>query len=240
MGLQKTRLISLPICLYTLAVSPSLRGSRQHKRNNKNNGGFTPIFQQWRGIYQQGEFLVTDNILEASHQHGELPADICCQRQECRPGLNNVFWYCTKMEEEVCQLLKNGKILREIPWWHSSQKFDQFPWLSLVEDLPTQASTVRSAIFSENYLDSSQTWWLEGSRTQLNFCLFSCMSWFQDQRYSFCFSTNKAYRSRYHSCWGQSGAIKVLLRQEDITLLRSLQIRAEGGKKRVSPWSHEW
>ena len=36
--------------LYTLAVSPSLGGSRQHKRNNKNNGGFTPFFQQWRGI----------------------------------------------------------------------------------------------------------------------------------------------------------------------------------------------
>ena len=34
------------IYLYTLAVSPSLGGSRQHKRNNKNNGGFTPFFQQ--------------------------------------------------------------------------------------------------------------------------------------------------------------------------------------------------
>ena len=36
--------------LYTLAVSHSLGGSRQHKRNNKNNRGFTPFFQQWRGI----------------------------------------------------------------------------------------------------------------------------------------------------------------------------------------------
>ena len=34
------------IYLYTLAVSPSLGGSRQHKRNNKNNRGFTPFFQQ--------------------------------------------------------------------------------------------------------------------------------------------------------------------------------------------------
>ena len=34
------------IYLYTLAVSPSLGDSRQHKRNNKNNGGFTPFFQQ--------------------------------------------------------------------------------------------------------------------------------------------------------------------------------------------------
>ena len=33
------------IYLYTLAVSPSLGDSRQHKRNNKNNGGFTPFFQ---------------------------------------------------------------------------------------------------------------------------------------------------------------------------------------------------
>ena len=32
--------------LYTLAVSPSLGGSRQQERNNKNNGGFTPFFQQ--------------------------------------------------------------------------------------------------------------------------------------------------------------------------------------------------
>ena len=32
--------------LYTLAVSPSWGGSRQQKRNNKNNGGFTPFFQQ--------------------------------------------------------------------------------------------------------------------------------------------------------------------------------------------------
>ena len=31
------------VYLYTLAVSPSLGGSRQHKRNNKNNGGFTPF-----------------------------------------------------------------------------------------------------------------------------------------------------------------------------------------------------
>ena len=30
--------------LYTLAVSPSLGGNRQHKRNNKNNGNFTPFF----------------------------------------------------------------------------------------------------------------------------------------------------------------------------------------------------
>ena len=30
--------------LYTLAVSPSLEGSRQHKRNSKNNGGFIPFF----------------------------------------------------------------------------------------------------------------------------------------------------------------------------------------------------
>ena len=36
------------IYLYTLAVSPSLGGSRQHKRNNKNNRGFTPFFQQWQ------------------------------------------------------------------------------------------------------------------------------------------------------------------------------------------------
>ena len=28
---------------------PQFGGSRQHKRNNKNNGGFTPFFQQWRG-----------------------------------------------------------------------------------------------------------------------------------------------------------------------------------------------
>ena len=34
------------VYLYTLAVSPSLGGSRQHKRNNKNNRGFTPFFQQ--------------------------------------------------------------------------------------------------------------------------------------------------------------------------------------------------
>ena len=42
---------SLPrsIYLYTFAVSPSLGGSRQHKRNNKNNGDFTPFFWQWRG-----------------------------------------------------------------------------------------------------------------------------------------------------------------------------------------------
>ena len=32
--------------LYTLVVSPSLGGSRQHKRNNKNKGGFTPFLQQ--------------------------------------------------------------------------------------------------------------------------------------------------------------------------------------------------
>ena len=38
--------VFLNIYLYTLAVSPSLRGSRQHKRNNKNNRGFTPFFQQ--------------------------------------------------------------------------------------------------------------------------------------------------------------------------------------------------
>ena len=37
---------NLSIYLYTLAVSPSLGGSRQHKGNNKNNGGFTPFFQQ--------------------------------------------------------------------------------------------------------------------------------------------------------------------------------------------------
>ena len=29
---------------YTLAVSPSLGGSRQHKENNKDTGGFTPFF----------------------------------------------------------------------------------------------------------------------------------------------------------------------------------------------------
>ena len=36
----------ISICLYrpTLAVSPSLGGSRQHKRNSKNNGDFTPFF----------------------------------------------------------------------------------------------------------------------------------------------------------------------------------------------------
>ena len=32
--------------LYTLAISPSLGGSRQHKRNNKNNGDPTPFLQQ--------------------------------------------------------------------------------------------------------------------------------------------------------------------------------------------------
>ena len=32
--------------LYTLAVSPSLGGSRQHKRNHKNNGDFTLFFRQ--------------------------------------------------------------------------------------------------------------------------------------------------------------------------------------------------
>ena len=31
------------IYLYILAVSPNLGGSRQHKRNNKNNGGFTVL-----------------------------------------------------------------------------------------------------------------------------------------------------------------------------------------------------
>ena len=41
---------AIAIYLYTMAVSPSLGGSRQHKRNNKNNGGFTPFFQQWRRI----------------------------------------------------------------------------------------------------------------------------------------------------------------------------------------------
>ena len=30
--------------LYTLTVFPSLGGSRQHKRNNKNNWDFTPFF----------------------------------------------------------------------------------------------------------------------------------------------------------------------------------------------------
>ena len=35
---------TLPIYLYTLAVSPSLGGSRQHKRDNKNNGDFTLFF----------------------------------------------------------------------------------------------------------------------------------------------------------------------------------------------------
>ena len=41
--------ISIYLYLYTLAISPSLGGSRQHKKNNKNNGGFTPFFQQRRG-----------------------------------------------------------------------------------------------------------------------------------------------------------------------------------------------
>ena len=51
--LQKRKEMPLPeiypstiYILYTLAVSPSLGGSRQHKRNNKSNGGFTPFFQQ--------------------------------------------------------------------------------------------------------------------------------------------------------------------------------------------------
>ena len=39
------RMGSFLLCiLYTLAVSPSLGGRRQHKRNNKNNGDFTPFF----------------------------------------------------------------------------------------------------------------------------------------------------------------------------------------------------
>ena len=41
-----TKTVSLHIYLYTLAVSPSFGGSRQHKRNNKNNGGFTPFLQR--------------------------------------------------------------------------------------------------------------------------------------------------------------------------------------------------
>ena len=32
--------------LYTLAVSPSLGGSRQHRTDNKTNGDFTPFFWQ--------------------------------------------------------------------------------------------------------------------------------------------------------------------------------------------------
>ena len=39
-----TKLYYLSIYPYTLAVSPSLEGSRQHKINNKNNGNFTPFF----------------------------------------------------------------------------------------------------------------------------------------------------------------------------------------------------
>ena len=35
---------SSAIAIY-LGVSPSLEGSQQHKRNNKNNGDITPFFQ---------------------------------------------------------------------------------------------------------------------------------------------------------------------------------------------------
>ena len=41
-----TKKIDEIIYLYTLAVSPSLGGSQQHKGNNKNNVGFTSFFQQ--------------------------------------------------------------------------------------------------------------------------------------------------------------------------------------------------
>ena len=58
-GMEK-QTVSLSIYICTLAVSPILGGSRQHKRNNKNNGGFTPFFQQWRGTQPSLDGPVSD------------------------------------------------------------------------------------------------------------------------------------------------------------------------------------